>query len=122
MRPRLNPFSFVVISIAGWINQRQQSVIEYLIEENRVLREQIGNRRLRFTDNQRCLLAERPKKLGRKVLAQVATIVTPEIVLAWHRKLIAKKYDLTSNRTAGRPKTLEEISKLVVGMAEENRT
>jgi len=53
MRAILDPFSFVVISIAGWMNQHQQHVIEYLIEENRVLREQIGNRRLRFSDNQR---------------------------------------------------------------------
>ena len=49
----LNPFSFLVVSVAGWINQRQQQLIEYLVEENRVLREQIGNRRMRFTDDQR---------------------------------------------------------------------
>ena len=52
MRARLDPFSFLVVSIAGWLNQRQQQVIEYLVEENRVLRGQIGPRRLRFTDNQ----------------------------------------------------------------------
>ena len=73
MRARLDPFSFLVFSIAGWINQRQQQVIEYLVEENRVLREQIGNRRMRFTDDQRRRLAARAKKLSRKVLAQVAT-------------------------------------------------
>ena len=89
MRARLDPFSFLVISIAGWMNQRQQQIIEYLVEENRVLREQIGNRRMRFTDDQRCRLAAKAKKLGRKILAQVATIVTPETLLAWHRKLIA---------------------------------
>ena len=53
MRPALDPFSFLVISIAGWMNQHQQHVIDYLIEENRVLREQIRNRRLRFSDDQR---------------------------------------------------------------------
>jgi uncharacterized membrane protein YgcG len=58
-------------------------VIDYLVEENRVLREQIGNRRLRFTDDQRRRLAARAKKLGRRVLAQVATVVTPETLLAW---------------------------------------
>jgi len=122
MRAVLDPFSFVVISIAGWMNQRQQQVIEYLIEENRVLREQIGNRRMRFTDDQRCRLAARAKKLGRKILAQVATIVTPQTLLTWHRKLIAQKYDGSANRSPGRPKTLSEISDLVVRMAEENRT
>jgi len=57
MRSGLDPFSFLVVSVAGWINQRQQQLIEYLIEENRVLREQIGKRRMRFSDNQRCRLA-----------------------------------------------------------------
>src|SRR5262249_39374445 len=93
MRAPLDPFSFVLTSIAGWMNQHQQHVIEYLMEENRVLREQMGSRRLRFSDNQRCRLAAKAKKLGRKLLAQVATIVTPDTLLAWHRKLIAQKYD-----------------------------
>jgi len=57
-------------------------VVEYLTEENRILREQMGNRRLRFTDNQRCRLAARAKKLSRKILEQVATIVTPATLLA----------------------------------------
>jgi transposase InsO family protein len=107
--------------MAGWMNQHQQQVIEYLIEENRVFREQIGNRRLRFSDNQRRRLAARAKKLGRRLLAQVATIVTPETLMAWHRKLIAQKYDGTSFRTLGRRRTAKEIAALVVRMAEENR-
>jgi putative transposase len=101
MRTGLNPFSFLVVSIAGWLNQRQQQLIEYLVEENRVLREQIGNRRMRFTHDQRCRLKVRAKKLGRKALAQVSTIVTPETLLAWHRKLIAKKYDRSAYRQPG---------------------
>jgi hypothetical protein len=122
MRDGLDPFSFLVISIAGWMNQRQQQVIEYLVEENRVLREQIGDRRMRFTDDQRCRLAAKAKKLGRKILAQIVSIVTPETLLAWHRKLIAQKYDGSANRDPGRPRTLSEISDLVVRIAEENRT
>src|SRR5690349_19759586 len=110
MRPRLDPFSFLVVSFAGWLNQRQQQLIEYLIEENRVLREQIGGRRLRFNDNQRRRLAAKAKKLGRKALAQIATIVTPETLMAWHRKLIAEKYDGSTFRIAGRPQLSAEIS------------
>jgi putative transposase len=121
MQAGLDPFNFLIISIAGWMNQRQQQVIEYLVEENRVLREQIGNRRMRFTDNQRCRLAVKAKRLSRKVLAQVATIVTPETLLAWHRKLIAMKYDGGKYRSPGRPPTAAGISALVVRMAEENR-
>src|SRR5467141_2334768 len=101
MRPRMDPFSFLIVSIAGWMNQQQHHVIEYLIEENRVLREQIGNRRMRFNDSQRCRLAVKAKKLGRKLLAQIATIVTPGTLLAWHRKLIAKKYDGSAYRSPG---------------------
>ena len=78
----LNPFQFVVIVLAGWMNRRQQNVIEYLRQENRILREQLGERRLRFTDDQRRRLAVRAKGLGRKLLAEVATLVTPDTLLA----------------------------------------
>ena len=99
----------------------QQQVIEYLIEENRVLREQIGNRRMRFTNDQRCRLAARAKKLSRKLLAQVATIVTPDTLLRWHRQLVAHKWTYLSGRT-GRRGVLAQIRQLVVRMAEENPT
>ena len=122
MRAGLDPFSFLVVSVAGWLNQRQHHVIEYLVEENRILREQIGNRRPWFTDNQRRRLAARAKRVGRQVLAQVATIVTPETLLAWHRKLIAQKYDGSAQRTPGRPKTSAEVSKLIVRLTKENRS
>ena len=72
--------------------------MEYLKEENRVLREQLGNRRLRLTDNQRRRLAAKAKGLGKKLLQEIATIVTPETLLAWHRKLIAQKYDGSDQR------------------------
>jgi len=66
MRAALDPFSLLVTSLAGWMNQHQQHVIEFLMEENRVLREQIGDRGLKFSDNQRRRLAAKAKKLGRK--------------------------------------------------------
>jgi len=103
MHTVFDPFSFLVVSIAGWMNQHQQRVIDYLIEENRVLREQIGARRMRFNDDQRRRLARKAKKLSRRLLSQVATIVTPETLLAWHRRLIARKYDGSAFRTPGRP-------------------
>ena len=103
------------------MNQRQLLVIDYLREENRILREQLDGRRLRLDDNQRRRLAVKAKALGRKALAEVASIVTPETLLAWHRKLIAQKYDGTAHRSPGRPRTADEIEALVVRMAEENR-
>jgi putative transposase len=96
-------------------------VIEYLREENRVLREQLGGRRLRLNDDQRRRLAAKARGLGRKVLAQVATIVTPGTLLRWHRQLIAHKYDGSGNRGPGRPRTAGEVEELVVRMAQENR-
>src|SRR5439155_14001171 len=83
MQARLDPFSFLIVSIAGWMNQHQHRVIEYLIEENHVFREQMGNRRVRFSDDQRRRLAAKAKKLGRKILAEITTIVTPATLLAW---------------------------------------
>jgi len=69
---------------------------------------------VRFNDGQRRRLAAKAKGLGRKVLAEVATIVTPETLLAWHRKLIANKYDGSDKRGPGRPRTAGEIETLVV--------
>jgi len=85
-----------------------------------VLREQLGDRRLRLTDDQRRRLAAKAKGLGRKLLQEVATITTPETLLAWHRKLIAQKYDGSGKRKPGRPRKAEEIEALVVRMAQEN--
>src|SRR5215210_7524698 len=100
----LDPFRFVLVAVAGWMNQRQLQAVEYLREENRVLREQLGERRLRLTDNQRRRLAAKAKGLGRKLLAQTATIVTPETLLRWHRQLVAQKYDGTAKRGPSRPR------------------
>src|SRR5204863_3263991 len=81
----------------------------------------LGGRRLRLNDDQRRGLAAKAKGLGRKILAEVATLVTPETLLAWHRKLIAQKYDGSGKRRPGRPRTSGEIEALVVRMAEANR-
>jgi hypothetical protein len=116
----LDPFRFLLIAVAGWMNQHQLQVIDYLREENRVLREQLGGRRLRLSDDQCRRLAAKAKLLGRR-LAEVATIVTQETLPAWHRKLIAQKYDGSGRRRAGWPRTPVEIQELVVRMARDNR-
>jgi hypothetical protein len=76
---------------------------------------------LRLNDDQRRRLVAKAKGLGRKILARVATLVTPETLLAWHRKLIAQKCDGSRKRAPGRPRTAGGIEALVVRMAEENR-
>jgi len=121
MRASLDPFSFLVTTIAGWMSQHQQKVIAYLIEENRVLREQVGDRRLTFNDDQRRRLAAKAKQLGRETLRLVATIAKPETLLTWHRKLIVQNAERPC-RSPGRPPTDHEIAALAVRMAEENRS
>jgi hypothetical protein len=71
-QPLLDPFRFVLISLAGWMNEQQQFAIDYLREENRVLREQLGGRRVRLNDDQRRRLAAKAKRLGRRILEEVA--------------------------------------------------
>lgn len=86
------------------MNQRQLQAIDYWREKNRVLREQLGDRRLRLNNDQRRRLAPKARGLGRKILSEVATIVTPETLFAWHRRLIAKKYDGSHKRGSERPR------------------
>src|SRR5215471_8796022 len=120
MSPISHPLRFLLVALAGWINQQQREVIDYLHTENRVLREQLGARRLRFTDDQRIRLAAKAKRLGRGVLLQFQTIASPDTLLAWHRHLIARKYDGHQRRGPGRPPTIAEIRRLIVRMATEN--
>jgi transposase InsO family protein len=121
MVPVSCPLRFLLVALAGWINQQQREAIDYLQAENRVLREQLGGRRLRFTDDQRVRLAAKAKQLGRRSLREIGTIVTPDTLLAWHRRLIARKYDGHHRRGPGRPPVMGEIRQLVVRMATENR-
>ena len=74
----IQPFHLLVIALAGWLNRHQQDVIDYLIEENRVLKEQLEGKRLRFTDEQRIRLAVKAKVLGRRLLDELETLVTPD--------------------------------------------
>lgn len=115
-------WQFMLVTLAGWINRQQQQVIDYLKEENRVLREQCGKKRLRFTDDQRRRLAAKAKVLGREMLRELGTLVTPDTLLRWHHNLIARKYDGSKQRGAGRPGVMKEIQTLVVRMATENPT
>ena len=98
------PMQFLVLLIASWLQRRQAEAIEYLRAENRVLRDRLGPTRLRFTDAERTLLAERGRQLGRQALAEVASLATPETILRWYRELVAAKYDGSrARRGRGRP-------------------
>ena len=92
---------FLVLTVAGWVNRRQEDLIDYLREENRVLREHLGSRPLRLTDAQRRRLAVRGQKIGRRVLMRVAGIVTPDTILRWYRRLVAQTHDGSARRGRG---------------------
>ena len=106
--------------LAGWINRRQLDVIEYLQEENRVLKARLGGRRIHFTDAERRRLARKAQALGRKVLSELETLVTPNTLLRWYRELVAFKWNYAHRRGPGRPRIMTTIVDLIVRMALEN--
>src|SRR5437867_2750723 len=112
----------LLASITGTVDQELLLRNEYLVTENRILRNQITGR-VRLTDGERKTLAEIGQKLGKQALAEVAKIVTPDTILAWHRKLIAQKFDgSTQRQSPGRPRIDAELEALIVRMAQENRS
>jgi len=111
----------LLLMFASALDHRQRRVIAYQRAEIRVLREQLGARRIQFTDPQRIRLATRAKELGLKTLHELDTLVRPDTLLAWYRKLVAKKC-ASKPRRQGRPRTEEAIEQLVVEMATSNPT
>src|SRR5918911_3409565 len=108
--------------ITGSVDQELLLRNEYLVTENRLLRTQIKGR-IRLSDGERKTLAEIGKKLSKQALKEVASIVTPDTILAWHRKLVAQKFDGSQQRKApGRPTIDQELEALVVRMAQEHRS
>jgi putative transposase len=108
--------------ITGSVDQELLLRNEYLVTENRLLRTQIKGR-IRLSDGERKTLAEIGKKLSKQALKEVASIVSPDTILAWHRKLVAQKFDGSQQRKApGRPTIDQELEALVVRMAQENRS
>ena len=121
MSPFPHVLQFLVVAVAGWINQQPRDVIDSLQEENRVRREQLGPGRLRFTDAQRRRRAAQATRLGRRVRRDLHTLVTPDTLRRWHRPLIARQDDGRGRRGPGRPRVMDTIRRLIVRMAPENR-
>ena len=117
----LHPWQLYFLILAVWVNRQQQTVIDYLRTENQVLREKLGKKRILLNDDQRRRLAVKGKFLGRKMLQEIGTIFTPDTILRWHRRLIAKKFDSVDRRgKVGRPPTPQEIREMVLRAAREN--
>ena len=106
--------------VSGWVYRHQLVVIEFLQAENRLLKERLHGKRIRFTDAERAMLARKAKAVGRKALLKLDTLVCPDTLMRWHRRLVAQKWDFSKRRGPGRPGIMLEISKLIVRMAQEN--
>ena len=110
----------ILAYITGTVDQELLLRNEYLVAENRILREQIDGRLL-LTDAEKKTLAEIGYRLGRKTLEDVANAAKPDTILGWYRKLVAQKFDGSkARRRVGRPQVDDDIERLIVRMAREN--
>ena len=108
----------ILAFVTGMVDQELLARNEYLAAENRILKAQKG----RLKDAERATLGEIGHRLGRKVLGEVANVARPDTILAWYRKLVARKFDGSkSRRSPGRPRIKREVEQLIVRMAKENR-
>src|ERR1700736_528253 len=112
--------SFLLMVVSGWVYRHQLLVIEFLQAENRLLKERLRGKRIRFTDAERALLARKAKAGGRKALLELVSVVSPDTLMRWHRRLIAQKWSFTHRRGPGRPGIMRHISELIVRMAQDN--
>jgi hypothetical protein len=111
----------ILAYITGTVDQELLARNEYLAAENRILKAQLKGR-LKLSDAERGMLGEIGHRLGRKTLAEVATVARPDTILAWYRKLVARKFDGSKARQGpGRPRVKPEVEQLIVRMASENR-
>jgi putative transposase len=111
----------ILAFVTGMVDQELLARIEYLAAENRILKAQLKGR-LQLSDTERATLGEIGHRLGRKVLGEVANVARPDTILAWYRKLVACKFDGSkARRSPGRPRIKQEVERLIVRMAKENR-
>ena len=123
---KTKPITMLLAMLAGWINREQQQIIEYLKAENSILRDELlkatGKKRIILNDSQRRRLAILGKKLGRSLLSKVSCAFSPDTILLWHRKLVARKYDGSKNRGKGcRSRISDKLKQLIIDMAKDNK-
>jgi putative transposase len=119
---RVMDWKTLLAYITGSVDQELLLRNEYLVTENRILHHQIPSR-VQLTDGDRKTLAAIGHKLSKQALQEVATIVKPDTILAWHRKLMAQKFDGSKQRQSpGRPTIDPALETLIVRMAQENRS
>src|SRR5712675_2862942 len=111
----------ILAYVMGMVDQELLTRNEYLAAENRILKDQLKGR-LMLSDAERATLGEIGHRLGRKALAEVASVARPDTILAWYRKLVARKFDGSqAGQGPGRPRIKREVEQLILRMARENR-
>ena len=120
LKPNITSIARLLAYVTGLVNQELLLKNEYLLAENRILKAHL-QAGFRLSRPERTALAEIGKRLGRKLLQQVASVANPDTILGWYRKLVAAKFDGSpQRRLPGRPRIAAEIERLVVRLAREN--
>src|SRR6202051_1388529 len=119
LKPNITTVARLLVYVTGLVNQELLLKNEYLLAENRILKAHLPPR-LRLSRPERMTLAEIGRRLGRKLLQQVARIANPNTILGWYSKLVAEKFDGSQQRSPGRPRIATEIENLVIRLAREN--
>jgi hypothetical protein len=115
------PWRKMLAYLTGTVDQELLLRNEYLATENRILRSKIQGRLL-LTVSERITLARIGKRLGRRALEGLIAIVQPDTILAWHRRLVANKFDGSAHwKVPGRPRVPRHVEQLVVRIARQNR-
>jgi putative transposase len=101
--------SFLFLISDGWVHRHQPIIVEFLQAENRLLKDRLRGKRIRFTDVERALLVRKAKAVGRRPLLELETIVSPDTLLRWRRRLITEKWNFVHRRGSGRPGIMQKI-------------
>jgi len=120
----LKPWQLFFLILSGWINRQQREIIEFQNAQIQALLDKMGRKQILLTDDQRRVLAVKGKALGRKAMMELTTIVTPDTILRWHRRLIGEKRNYSAHRenAPSRPPVPDEVTRLILRIAKENPT
>ena len=123
---KTKPYTMLLMMLAGWINRQQQEAINFLMEENKILKHELlkatGKKRIILNQVQKRRLGILAKRVGRKMLFDISCIFAPDTLLKWFRQLAGKKYDGSKNRSKfGRPRITDELKQLIIDMAKDHK-
>ena len=122
----IKPHTMLLMMLAGWLNRQQQEAMNYIMEENKILKHELlkatGKKRIILNNAQRRRLGILAKRVGRKMLFDISGIFSPDTLLKWFRQLAGSKYDGSKNHSKfGRPRITDYLKQLIIDMALDNK-